>query len=141
MKKRIIGMVMAMAVLFSVGGGIAGASGFSLMWANTQSVALSLSFSGSTATASSVIVGKSNTSSISATYTLKEKNANGTYSVKYTWPAVSVSGTILTFANKVTPSNVTITSGKTYRLYVTAVVTNTSGSAETVDDYLEKTYN
>jgi hypothetical protein len=39
------------------------------------------------------------------------------------------------------PRRFTITSGKTYRLYVTAVVTNTSGSAETVDDYLEKVYN
>jgi hypothetical protein len=94
-----------------------------------------LTFSNGTANVSGVIAGKSNTASISATFSLKELNSSGTYVTVYTWPTKNATGTLLTFSG-----STNATQGKTYRLYVTVVVTNASGSAETVTDYVQVTY-
>jgi hypothetical protein len=105
------------------------------LWANTHSVVTSLSFSSNTANASGVIIGNSDTKSISAVFALKVKGSNGSYSTVYTWPGVQTSGTMLSFSG-----TTAATSGKTYRLYVTATVVNNAGVSETVTSYTEKTY-
>ena len=105
------------------------------LWINTHSVVTSLSFSSNTANASGVIIGNSDTKSISAVFTLKVKGSTGSYSTVYTWPGVQTSGTMLSFSG-----TTAATSGKTYRLYVTANVTNNAGVSETVTSYTEKTY-
>jgi hypothetical protein len=136
MKKKIImalvALVMALGFCLNVS---AAAVPISPLWTNTQSVTLNLSFSNGTANASGVILGQSNTASISASFSLKELNSSGSYVTTYTWPTKYATGTLLTFSG-----STSATQGKTYRLYVTAVVTNTSGSAESVTSYVQATY-
>ncbi|MDR1329578.1 MAG: hypothetical protein LBK23_08270 [Oscillospiraceae bacterium] len=141
MKKRIISallaVVMAVGVCGTVGASATGeTTGAVLRWDNTQTITLALSFSGGNANASCIINGKSNAESISATFSLRVKDSDGTYSTVHTWSSVSVTGKTLTFSN-----STSATQGKTYRLYVSATVTNTAGTAEAVSNYCEKTYN
>ncbi|MDR1299636.1 MAG: hypothetical protein LBJ84_05235 [Oscillospiraceae bacterium] len=140
MRKRILSIVLAIAIAVGLCGTISAsamekAPGFELQWANTQSVTLALSFSNGNANASCIISGKSNAASISATFSLREKNSNGTYTTVHTWPSAYVSGKTLTFSD-----TASATQGKTYRLYVSATVTSSAGVAEAVSDYYEKTY-
>ncbi|MCL2083311.1 MAG: hypothetical protein FWH04_08790 [Oscillospiraceae bacterium] len=101
-------------------------------WANVSSVNLGLSFSGTTATCSGSITGYSGTTKITATYVLRRKNSNGTYTVVKTFPTQTVNGSTLRFSG-----TASITTGYTYRLTVTATVTR-NGTNETVTNWLEK---
>jgi hypothetical protein len=143
MKKKLVSLILAVALIMSFGSVTAFASDLSqaskptngAKWTNTSSIVLNLTFSNGKANATGTIRGNSNVTSIKATYTLKVKNANGTYSDVHTWPTVTVSGRTLTFSD-----STSATSGKTYRLYVSATVTASNGTVEYVTDYYEKKY-
>ena len=141
MKKQIISVVMVIGILFGMNTLTAFAAAppttpnsMGIQWATVDAVVLSLDFSGGKANVSGNIQGKSNVSKINATFSLREKGSNGTYTTIYTWPATSVNGSTLRFSG-----STSATSGKTYRLYVTATVTSSSGS-EVITYYTEETY-
>jgi hypothetical protein len=106
-----------------------------LDWANVTSISLGISYSGTTATCSGLIRGISSVNSISATFTLRRVNANGTTTLVRTW-SESSSTSSLNFSGSHSP----VSKGETYRLEVSAVVTTTSGGRETVWDSVTRTY-
>jgi len=106
-----------------------------LDWANVTSISLGISYSGTTATCSGLIRGISSVNSISATFTLRRVNANGTTTLVRTW-SESSSTSSLNFSGTYS----LVSRGETYRLEVVATVTTTSGSSETVRDSFERTY-
>ncbi len=133
MMKRVIGILLAILICSaSVMSVYAADIGF--YWVNTQSVSLELTFSNGTATAKSTIIGKSDTASISATYSLQEKSGSN-WTTVHTWKSVSVTGRTLSFSD-----TAAVSAGKTYRLCVTATIKNNAGTSETVTDYHEKAY-
>jgi len=141
MKKQIICVVMVIGILFGMNTPTAFAAPspmtsnqVGVQWATTDAIALSLDFSGGKANASGNIQGKSNVTKIDATFSLKEKGSDGSFTTKHTWPSVSTTDKTLRFSG-----STSATSGKTYRLYVTATVTSSSGS-EVITYYVEKTY-
>jgi hypothetical protein len=110
------------------------AAGLTRRWSNIQEIRLVLSFSGGRATADGTVTGNSDTSKITATYSLKEGSGSN-WTTVHTWTTKSTSSRSLGFSDSTSAQ-----SGKTYRLYVTTTVTNSSGNSETVTDYLEKKY-
>lgn len=140
MKKQIICAVMIIGILFGMNTPTVLATSSSMFsqvgvqWATTDAIALSLGFSGGKANVSGNIQGKSDVTKINATFSLKEKDSDGSFTTKYTWPSVSTTDKTLRFSG-----STSATSGKTYRLYVTATVTSSSGS-EVITYYVEKTY-
>lgn len=109
--------------------------GLELYWVNTASIEQNISFSGNTATCTGVIRGNANVNSITATFTLRRVNSNGTLTTLKTWNSSSNSRT-LNFSGTYS----TVTKGETYRLSVSAVVTTSGGSSENVSDSFTKTY-
>lgn len=141
MKKQIICAVMVIGILFGMNTltTLAVPSRMApnlvgIQWATTDAIVLNIDFSGGKANASGNIQGKSDVTKINATFSLKEKGSDGTYTTKYTWPSVNTTDKTLRFS-----ASTSATSGKTYRLYVTATVTASSGS-EIITYYVEKTY-
>ena len=141
MKKRIICVVMVIGILFGMNTLTALAASspkapnqMGIQWATTDAIVLNIDFSGGKANASGNIQGKSSVTKINATFSLKEKGSDGSYTTKYTWPAVDTTDKTLRFSG-----STSATSGKTYRLYVTATVTASSGS-EIITYYVEKAY-
>jgi len=141
MKKQIISVVMVIGILFGMNTLTAFAAAppttsnpVGIQWATVDAILLSLDFSGGKANVSGNIQGKSNVSKIDATFSLREKSSNGSFVTVYTWPTVSVNESTLRFSG-----STSATSGKTYRLYVTATVTASSGS-EVITYYTEETY-
>ena len=142
MKKRILGFLVTIIVFSMIAAPVSVYSksfdtyfiGIEPFWQNTSQIILSLSFSNGTATASGTIIGKSDASSISATYSLQEKVGNSWVTV-HTWASQSTSGRTLGFSG-----TASATSGKTYRLTVSGSVTNTAGSVESVAGNTERKY-
>ena len=141
MKKRLASVILAAALLMSFCSITAFASDTArstkpvsgAKWSYVSSVTLNMLFSKNSVSASGTIRGTSDVSSISATYTLKVKETNGTYTTVHTWPTVYASGRNLSFSG-----TASVQSGKTYRLYVSATVTTSNGNTEYVSDYYEK---
>jgi len=134
MRKRITGILLAVLIL-SIAATTVYAATMSPRWINTQSMTLSLSFSGGQANAASIINGNRNTASIVATYSLQERVGN-TWVTVHTWPTVTSDSMRLGFTG-----TASATSGRTYRLFVTATVTNTSGVSETITNYHVRVFN
>lgn len=103
-------------------------------WVSTDSISLTLSYSGGNANWAGKIQGKIGTTKITATFTLEKKNANGTYTALKSWTASS-NNDLLT-----TSGSYGVSSGSTYRISVTATVTPKTGTSETVSDSLEKNF-
>ena len=133
MKKRFVAIFLTM-LISSISVVPVAAASIMPFWVNVKRISLSLTFSSGQANASGIVEGESNTTRISATYSLQEKNGNN-WTTVHTWPTVTIYGKLLTFTG-----SASATQGKTYRLTVNATVTNTAGTSETVSEYLEKTY-
>jgi hypothetical protein len=107
-----------------------------LFWMNTSSIHLGMSFSGDTVSCSGLIRGNANINRITATFTLRRVNTNGTLTTVRTWSGLSSSTNTLRFEGTHLP----VRRGETYRLEVTATLTTTSGIRETVTDSITRTY-
>ncbi|MCL2019952.1 MAG: hypothetical protein FWG70_09370 [Oscillospiraceae bacterium] len=105
-----------------------------LTWDNVSSIDLGISFSGSTATCSARIRGYSNVNKITATFTLKRVNSNGTMTTLKTWSESSSTNSLI-FSDTYSP----VSKDEIYRLEVTATVT-ANGIGETVSDSAVMTY-
>jgi len=104
-----------------------------LAWENTSSILSGITFSGSTANCSCSVNGYSGTTNVSATYELQQK-INGTFYTIKTWSA-SASRAYLDWSG-----SYSVSSGYTYRLYITALVTR-NGTTETVNSSVTATLN
>jgi len=102
------------------------------MWANTSSVSVGLSFSGTQANCSTIIQGAAGTSKITATIRLERKTGTNSYTTVKTWSNESTTSARLIFAD-----SYTVSTGYTYRLTVTANVTR-NGTTETVTNWIER---
>lgn len=108
--------------------------GIQPFWSSTESITLTLSYSGGNANWTGGIQGKVGTTKITATFTLAKKNSNGTYTTLKTWTESSNSDILFT------SGSYAVSSGSTYRISVTTTVTPKSGTSETVSDSMEKAY-
>jgi hypothetical protein len=102
----------------------------------TNSIDLTLTYSGTTATCTALIRGQTNVNRIVANFTLSRVNANGTSTVVRTWSNLTSSTRTLTFSGTFSP----VSRGQTYRLDLVATVTTTSGITETVRGSITRTY-
>lgn len=93
------------------------AGDITIMWDNTTLIDMNLSFDGSKAICGILVLGKPNTSQITATVTLDRKNSNGTYTTEKTWTGLFAADDMLLF-DKV----YYVSKGYTYRLSITATV-------------------
>ncbi|MHB8061681.1 MAG: hypothetical protein ACYDG2_03435 [Ruminiclostridium sp.] len=84
-----------------------------IMWINTDLIDVALNFSGLNANCYVNIIGKNQTTKITASVNLQRKNLNGTYTNVKTWSNLSEVGTELIFNDYYY-----VTSGYTYRLIV-----------------------
>jgi hypothetical protein len=105
-------------------------SGIISFWTNTSQISIALDVTGTTATCGSKITGHPGTTKIVATFVL-ERKSGGTYTNVKTFPTKTVYGEVLRFSD-----TCTVTSGYTYRLSVSAVVTR-NGTNETVTAWTE----
>jgi len=105
-------------------------------WVNTNSIVLGITYSGTTASCSGRIRGNSNVNSITATFTLRRVNSNGTLTTVRTWSGLSSNTSSLNFSG----THSSVSSGQTYRLDVTATLTTTSGVRETVSQSFTRAY-
>ena len=127
MKKRIMATILCLCIVISViGVPVAHAK-----WSNTQSIALALNLSGGTITSEGMVIGKSGTTNISATFLL-EKYVSNQYVYVDSW---SDSSNSYVLANSHKTYN--CTSG-TYRLTITGTVTKGS-VVEDIENSFTKT--
>ena len=110
------------------------ASAVTPSWINTERIDLGLSFSGSQANCSAMVIGKTGTARITATVTLQRKNTNGAYTTVKTWSGLSANGAVLTFSD-----SYSVTKGYNYRLTINATVYKDS-IGENVSSYVEKNF-
>ena len=95
-----------------------GESGVMPLWDYTDNVALSLTFSVSTARCSLMVIGDTSASKIKANLWLYEKNSDGSWKLLDSWKNMVTSGD--TFGTEKTYSPVY--KGRTYKLYFTGKV-------------------
>ena len=135
-KKIVMALLLAVAMCATNVGFIAPmeckASMIQPMWANTSSVSVGLSFSGTQANCSTIIQGAAGTSKITATIRLERKTGTNSYTTVKTWSNESTTSARLIFAD-----SYTVSTGYTYRLTVTANVTR-NGTTETVTNWIER---
>lgn len=93
---------------------------------NTERADCSLKFNSETATCGATVLGNAGTNKISATLTLQQKNANGTYKDIEKWPTESVSKDTMSLSK-----TYAVTRGNTYKLCLSADVVR-NGVTETV---------
>jgi len=133
-KKAFLAFFIAAALFFTginnvsadESGSLASPPAMGILWVNVSAIQANLSFSGSTAYCDAYVVGKSGTTSITATVVLYRKNSNNTYTAIKTWTNLTSSGTSLYFNE-----THTITTGYTYKLYIMASVYR-NGTSEVV---------
>ncbi len=101
------------------------------LWDNTSSILRTLTFSGTTAVGNATIIGKSGTTEITGRIFLQELKDNGRYETIVTWSSRTTTGSTLSLNGEAIRRE----PGVTYRLGVTATVTNSSGQEETVTVY------
>jgi len=104
-----------------------------LAWENISLIMGGITFNGNTASCSCSINGYSGTTNVSATYELQQK-INGTFYTIKTWSASS-SRSYLDWG-----ASYAVTSGYTYRLYITTIVTR-NGVSETAYSSVTSTLN
>ena len=136
MKKKIIVLLLAFSVIFTVGipafaqkkpSGSQTNSGIHVLWVNTDTDTASLNFSGDCAECTSEIFGKEGTTKITATALLKRVDSNGTTTVK-AWTGLSASGDTFYFDR-----NYYVSSGSTYEFEIDAKVYR-NGKVESVSE-------
>ncbi len=140
-KKKTVSLLLVLLLLCSVGDtALAAGNGYvseppgydyGVLWINTASVSVSLSFDGSEALCGACVIGVTGTSEITGTAVLARKNSNGTYTTVKTWSNLSAEDDILVF-----DGSWYVTTGYTYRLTFTTTVYR-NGTGETVSVYHE----
>lgn len=129
-KRSLCAFLMTMILALNIAS-VANAAEIMPLWENTQTVQTVLSFNDSGQAVCSVYIsGKSGTSKITGTMTLKDLTADTTAG---SWPFSSTSSicSVTKYANA--------TTGHTYELSVTAYVYNSAGVAEHVSGSVTKT--
>ncbi len=137
--KKGFSLFLAVALCFSMGGVASAGEGINqeldasigILWTNTALVSVDLSFDGGRGVCGAYVLGKSETSHITATVVLARKNTDGSLMSIKTWSGLSASGDLLLF-----DGTYYVTTGYTYRLTITATVYR-YGVAETVSGYYE----
>ena len=139
-KRKTVALLLVLLMLFSAGGAVMAAeqeavttpsAGMGIMWVNTSTLYVTLSFSGSRAICGAYVLGVSGTTEISGSATLARKNSNGTYTTVKSWNNLYAADDILTF-----DGSWYVSTGYTYRLTITATVYR-NGVGETVSGYYE----
>jgi len=105
--------------------------GNQLRWSNTATITLNMSYSRGTISWSGSVLGKSDVTKISVTYTLYKQNSNGSYSKVDSWTDSTTSSTIL-----VSSGSATGTAG-TYKLTISGTVTAPGGSESVSTDIVK----
>ena len=103
----------------------------SILWENTTLIDMNLSFDGGKAICGILVLGRPNTSQITATAKLERKNSNGTYTEEKTWTGLFAAGDML-----LVDKSYYVSKGYTYRLSITATVYR-YGFGETVSGSYE----
>jgi 4-aminobutyrate aminotransferase-like enzyme len=138
--RKTAALLLVLLMLFSAGGAAMAAEqepvtapsgNMGIMWVNTSTLYVTLSFSGSQAVCGAYVLGVSGTTEISGSATLARKNSNGTYTTVKTWNNLYAADDILTF-----DGSWYVTTGYTYKLTFTATVYR-NGVGETVSEYYE----
>jgi len=102
-------------------------------WTTLSSIALSMTYSNGQVHWGGSISGNSNVTSISATYTLEKRNANGTYSSIDSWSFSGSNSWLDSTGDKTTSKG-------TFRLTVSVTARTSSGTTETTSNSLVKTF-
>ncbi len=120
-RKEAVSLLFALLMSISLAGGTAIAAendsvhvlsgNYSVLWVNTASISMSLSFDGSEALCGACVIGVTGTTEIIGTAMLARKNLNGTYTTVKTWSNLSATDDILVFDD-----SWYVTTGYTYDL-------------------------
>ena len=130
MRTKAISLAMAVLMMCAMTTA-AMAQGIVPLWDNASSISTDLSFSGTTAVGTATIIGKSGTTEITGRIFLQELKDNGRYETIVTWSSRTTTNSTL----DLTGEAIRREPGVTYRLGVTATVTNSAGQEETVTVY------
>jgi len=133
--KRVVFFTVCLVLLSGVVGNFTASAGelkqeepvVELLWENTASISLHMSFSNGTITSTGRVNGQNGTTAISATFVLARRNANGTFTEVDRWSATNGVLPMQLSTSRTTRNQPT----GTYRLSVTAQVTR-NGKTETV---------
>lgn len=130
MKTKAISLAMAVLMMCAMTTA-AMAQGVVPLWDNTARISPTLSFSGTTAVGSAIITGKSGTTKITGQMFLQELKDGDRYETIVTWSERSTTDSTLSLSGEA----IRRVPGVTYRLMVTATVTNADGVDETITVY------
>lgn len=120
MKKRIASLTLALALIFSLS---VSAFAATPRWGDTATCDAYLSFSGSTANCTVTVIGNTGTSKIYVTTALQIKNSAGLYTTVESWTETVYKENYSLY------KTVKNCDPGSYRLIVSATVTNSSGSS------------
>ena len=130
MRTKAISLAMAVLMMCAMTTA-AMAQGIVPLWDNVANISRQLTFSGTTAVGSATIYGEPGTTEITGRIFLQELKDNGRYETIVTWSSRTTTGSTLSLNGEAIRRE----PGVTYRLGVTATVTNSSGQEETVTVY------
>ena len=130
MKTKAISLAMAVLMMCALAT-TAMAQGIVPMWDNTSEISRELTFSGTTAVGTATIYGEPGTTKITGQMFLQELKISGRYETIVTWSSRTTTSRILDLSDNAIRRE----SGVTYRLMVTATVTNSVGVDETITVY------
>ena len=130
MKSKAISLAMAVLMMCAMTTA-AMAQGVVPLWDNVANISRQLTFSGTTAVGSATIYGEAGTTKITGQMFLQELKDNGRYETIVTWSERSTTGSTLSLSGEA----IRRVPGVTYRLMVTATVTNADGVDETITVY------
>ena len=130
MKTKAISLAMAVLMMCAMTTA-AMAQGIVPLWDNVTNISRQLTFSGTTAVGSATIYGEPGTTKITGRIFLQELKDNGRYETIVTWSSRTTTGSTLSLNGEAIRRE----PGVTYRLGVTATVTNSSGQEETITVY------
>ena len=125
MKKRAISLGLALMMVCALMVTTATA------WSNTDEISPALGFTGTTAEASAIVIGKTGTSKITGQLFLQEQKSNGSAETIVRWSSeTSYSDDLVLSGNAISR-----TPGTYYRTGVTTTVYNANGVGETITVY------
>jgi len=135
-KKRILVMILCVCAVIGATGVPAASAApefyempIEPFWQNAATIALNMTFSGGAVNSSGAVTGQVGTTGITAFFTLHRQNANGTFSLVYSWSATNGDTAMILLSSRTTPNQ---TAG-TFRLSVNAGVTR-NGWTEIVSE-------
>lgn len=130
MQKKVTAFTLAVVLILSL---TVSALAATPRWDTTSDVDIIFSFSGSTANCTVYIDGKAGTNKIVAEVKL-QKYVSGSYTTITTWGGTS-------YSNQYTLDDAVSNCAKgTYRLYITATVSNANGASDKITEYATATY-